>query len=195
MLDKNSGDEDLWHAISLDDSKAFSLLLERYWKKVIVTAFKYLKDRDICEQVVQDIFIYLWQKRSRLDIKSFQHYLNSAARYQIYKHLKAVRLSPVIYSDEADLAGNEYCNNKGEDDLLASELIFQINASLDLLPNRCKEIFVLSRQEHLSNAEIADKLNISKRTVENQITHALKHLRTILKYSALTVYIIYLTSL
>ena len=193
MLNKNSGDDELWKSIILDDSKAFSLLLQRYWKKVFITAFKYLKDRDICEQVVQDLFIYLWEKRKQLDIKSFESYLNASARYHIYRELKAIRSSPISFSDDRHLPENASCANKGEEDLFISELILHINSSLDLLPNRCKEIFVLSRLEYLSNTEIADKLNISKRTVENQLTHALKHLRTILKYSSFIFYLLYLT--
>ncbi|MDN5288107.1 MAG: polymerase sigma factor, sigma-70 family [Mucilaginibacter sp.] len=183
MLTKHSNDEDLWVAIVNDDSDAFAILLKRYWKQLYITAHAYLKDNEACESVVQDIFIYLWEKRKQLTIGSFEKYLNASARYNVYKQLKSARLSPVNYQAPSEMVENGYTYNTGEQNLSAFELLQDVNVCLDLLPDRCREIFVLSRINQLSNNEIAEKLHISKRTVENQISHALKHLRTSFKYS------------
>ncbi|WP_316837232.1 RNA polymerase sigma-70 factor [Pedobacter nutrimenti] len=182
MLTKNSSDEDLWVAIVNNDSDAFGILLNRYWKKLFITAHSYLKDNEACESIVQDIFIYLWENRKRLKIDSFEKYMNASARYSVYKRLKSLKLSKISYLDPSELKESGYTHNAGEEKLSAFELLENVNTCLDLLPNRCKEIFVLSRFNQLSNNEIAEKLQISKRTVENQITHALKHLRASFKY-------------
>jgi RNA polymerase sigma-70 factor (ECF subfamily) len=159
------------------------MLLKRYWKQLYITAHAYLKDNEACESVVQDIFIYLWEKRKTLTIESFEKYLNASARYNVYKQLKLARLSPVNYQAPSEIVENGCAHNAGEQNLSAFELLQDVNVCLGLLPNRCREIFVLSRINQLSNNEIAEKLHISKRTVENQISHALKHLRTSFKYS------------
>ncbi len=185
MLTKHSSDEDLWVAIVDDDSDAFAMLFKRYWKQLYVTAYAHLKDNEVCESVVQDIFVYLWEKRKQLTIGSFEKYLNASARYGVYKQLKLARLSPVDYWAPSEIVENRYTHNDGEQNLSAFELLQDVDVCLDVLPNRCREIFILSRVNQLSNNEIAEKLHISKRTVENQISHALKHLRVLLKYSGI----------
>ena len=75
--------------------------------------------------------------------------------------------------------------NAGDEKMLIAEMDRKVKISLEELPGRCREIYLLSRQEQLSITEIAQKLNISKRTVENQLTIALKHLRTMLKYTGM----------
>ncbi|PWK77201.1 RNA polymerase sigma-70 factor (ECF subfamily) [Mucilaginibacter oryzae] len=185
MLNKNYSDQDLWDAIVAGDSRAYDLLFKRYWKKLYITAYHYLKDKHTCEQIVQDIFIYLWDKREQLKIISFEKYLNTAARYHVYKQLNAKKTSPVSYVEDYIFPEEENNKNKGEEALLTADLVYEISTLLQQLPERCREIFVMSRLEHLSNGEIAEKLHISKRTVENQITHALKHLRNSRKYVAI----------
>jgi RNA polymerase sigma factor (sigma-70 family) len=91
-------------------------------------------------------------------------------------------------------AAGSFCINLGDEHIRQQELDQQLHHYLDLLPNRCKEIFVLSRIEHLSNEEIANRLHISKRTVENQVTSALKQLRISLKDSVLILVLLDLIS-
>lgn len=185
MLNRHLSDEDLWLAIINDDSEAFAVLLKRYWKPLYTTAYGYLKDTEAAESVVQDIFIYLWEKRKKLAIENFEKYLNSSARYSVYKRLKVLRASPVSYKAPLEIIDSVYTYNGGEENISVFDLLHHLNACLEPLPYRCKEIFVLSRVDQLSNNEIATRLQISKRTVENQITHALKHLRTYFKYSGI----------
>lgn len=192
MLTNHSSDEDLWVAIVDDDSNAFAMLFKRYWKQLYVTAHAHLKDNEACESVVQDIFVYLWEKRKQLNIISFEKYLNASARYGVYKQLKLTRLSPLDYWAPSEIVENGYTNNEGEQNLSAFELLQDVDVCLDVLPNRCREIFILSRVSQLSNNEIAEKLHISKRTVENQISHALKHLKTSLKYTGILLLTLFL---
>lgn len=86
---KACSDAELWSAICQDDKKAFDALFERYWTLLYNTAYAYLKDDDAASQIVHDIFLNLWQKRQVYEIQSFRSYLSTAARYHVYKVLKA----------------------------------------------------------------------------------------------------------
>lgn len=174
-------DNDLWELIKQDNQKAFKALFDRFWSKVFTTAYKYLKDKDACSEIVNDLFLNIWNKRNQLEIEAFQAYLTSSARYHVYKKLKRLKASPLILVENYDLLidGLESTNSI-DDKIKYQELEIKIDTYLTYLPKRCKEIFIMSRKESLSNGEIAKKLDISKRTVENQLTHALKHLRNAL---------------
>ena len=184
-------DSDLWEAILHDNTKAFETLFERYWSDVYSTAFSYLKDKDACSEIVQDIFINIWQKRYEFKINCFKNYLTSAARFHVYKHLRAKKASAILYVENYDgIKIQSPSISYADANMAYLELEQSVETSLHHLPKRCREIFILSRMNNLTNDEIAQQLGISKRTVENQLTHALRFLRSLLKYSALLTLII-----
>lgn len=176
-------DHELWEAIKNDNEKAFAKLFYRHSTKIYSKAFSYLRDKEICEQIVHDIFMSLWAGRHTLQIQSFIAYITSASRYQIYKHRYSAKIIPIEYKE--DLVDTKYLNyssqNEGYSKIANRELELEVDAYLSKLPKRCQEIYIMSRRQQLSNDEIADELGISKRTVENQITNATKHLRFSLK--------------
>jgi RNA polymerase sigma-19 factor, ECF subfamily len=194
-LRPDTSDESLWIAIRGDDAGAFKILFDRYWSAIFSTSFSYLHDRAVCMEIVHDIFLGIWLKRSSLEIGSFYHYLTAAARYQVYKRLQQKGALKIVYMDSmrkssegAEYRGSGFheathhegggtANNEGEYNLRYRELQNTVETSLLGLPERCREIFLLSRKEQLSIAEIAEQLGISRRTVENQLTRALQHLR------------------
>ncbi len=189
-MNKHS-DFELWEAITLDDTKAFETLFDRYWCVIYSTAFSYLKDKEACTEIVQDIFLNIWQKRKELKITSFKNYLTAAARYHVYKELKAKRSSAILYiEDYSGVIPQHQHSNQGDENITCLELEHSVETSLNNLPKRCKEIFILSRMDNLTNDEIARQLGISKRTVENQLTHALKFLRSLLRHTAVILFII-----
>lgn len=176
-------DAELWEAICLDDRKAFDVLFERYWTSIYNTAFAYLKNGDAASQIVHDIFLNIWQKRHSYEIRSFKTYLTAAARYHVFKVLKSRKSENIVFVEhysQLDSAG--MTENQGAENIRTQELKKELEASLSELPKRCQQIFSLSRTSQLSNDEIAEKLNISKRTVENQLTVALQYLRGVLKF-------------
>jgi len=175
-------DSELWEQIRLDNNKAFDVLFNRYWSSVYSTSFTYLKDQEACTELVHDIFINIWRNRYSLEISSFKNYLTMASRYQVYKLVKKGKANPLLLVEEYDTIPNSnYAINLGEEKISYQEMESSIELVLDKLPKKCKEIFIMSRFENLSNQEIADKLDISKRTVENQITIALRVLRVSIK--------------
>ncbi len=182
MANQRDSDELLWDAVVTDSDTAFSVLFDRYWSVTYKTAFSYLKDREQSEEITHDIFLNLWQRRHALSIQSFSAYLRASARYHVYKHLKSARSNIVDYTDDWEtMGGAPSAGNDGEQRILQAEFEHEVEAYLVDLPARCREIFLLSRRDDLSNQEIADRLGISKRSVENQLTRALKHLRGQLK--------------
>jgi RNA polymerase sigma-70 factor (family 1) len=189
MLSRKCTDSELWEAISLDNSKAFDLLFERYWSTIYGTAFSYLKDEYASSQIVQDIFLNLWQKRKTYSIGCFKNYLRSAARYHVYKQLKARKSNALVYVEDYDsVSSMPQSQNAGDENVRHEELQQAVEYSMRQLPKRCQQIFSLSRTDHLTNDEISKRLGISKRTVENQLTTALHSLRSYLKYTVLLLF-------
>lgn len=172
---------DLWSLIVGDNYRAFKVLFERYWLKLYRTAQKYVHSDTACEEVVHDLFLNLWNRRKFLTIASIDHYLKASIRYQVFSYQKKIKKEIVCYSEDVEGIVGSVSYNHGSEKIRSSELEIQLESYLNVLPVRCKEIFLLSRRDYLSNDEIATMLKISKRSVENQITIALKHLRFNLK--------------
>lgn len=181
MLTTQSSDTELWEAITKNDLKAFNMLFDRYWSSIYTTAFNYLKDPEASSEITHDIFLNIWNKREGLEITSFKAYLTASARYHVYKRKKTIKSLNIQYIEDYERIKAETVENSGDEKVRSSELEHKIDVFLKDLPNRCREIFLLSRKENLSNEEIAKRLSISKRTVENQLTSALKHLRVSLR--------------
>jgi RNA polymerase sigma-70 factor (family 1) len=173
-------DSDLWNDIRNDDGLAFDVLFERYWARMYKLAFRRLNDEADSLEIVHDIFVSLWERRKVLEINAFPNFLLTAIRYQLYSRSKPPKLS-LVYKAEYDEKDDATELNSGETHIRDFELQKELDKCLSQLPKRCYEIFYLSRVEHLSNQEIADRLRVSKKTIENQLTIALKHLRLALK--------------
>jgi RNA polymerase sigma-70 factor (family 1) len=171
-------DIQLWNAVRANDQQAFNKLFDKYWISVYKTGYKYLRDKETCQEIVHDIFLSLWNRRHDLVIDSFPAFLLTAARYQIYSRKKLKRF---MFDSTSELAADPHASNDADIRIRQTELNNRLQLTLLGLPNRCQEIFRMSRFECLSNDEIALQLGISKRTVENQLTMALRHIRSHLK--------------
>jgi len=163
-----------------DSQTAFAELFNRYKKKLYYFALSYLNDSAEAEEVVQSVFVRLWENRSTLDetmsIKNFIYKSTVNACYNFLKK-KAVRNR---YLENELVAFNE-AENRSYDEIFYKDLKRQIDNIISSLPSQQQQIFQLSRFEGLSHADIADKLNLSIRTVENQIYRALKVIKDNLK--------------
>lgn len=190
---KNFTDTALWLAIKAGSVSAFESLVDKYWQAVYTTAFSFLHDRDVAMEITNDTFFNIWQKREVIDIASFKNYLTTSARYHVYKVLKAKKSLKLAYvADYEKLSSSIVVTNTGEEKIRYLNLQSEIEALLTSLPARCREIFLLSRLGNLTNTEIAEKLAISKRTVENQISIAQKYIHQNSKNIALGILIAFL---
>jgi len=169
-------DGELIDLLKLGDLSAFTAIHMRYYGVLYSHAYKRLPDREEVKDILQELFIYIWNNRESINLNSnLQAYLYTAIRNRIlnvFKHQK-VR-SDYITSFEKFSVNNEPM----PDEMLRNkELIAIIDAEVSALPPQMRMIFELSRNANLSHKEIAEKLNISPLTVRKQVNNSLKILR------------------
>lgn len=158
----------------------FDFVFHYYYSGLCAYAERITHDEKTAEDIVQELFVILWMKHDSIQIKtSLKNYLFTAVKNRSLDHLKKER------TKEKGIQNISYTAKPTENLSIywfaESELKELIDKCLENLPPRCREIIVMSRFEGLKNQEIADKLGISKRTVELQISNALKQLRGDLK--------------
>ena len=158
---------------------AFKELFEQYYRPLSVFALKYVGDLETSKEIVQDLFVHLYQSRATLIIStSLKSYLYQAVRNRCLNQIKQDRTRQKhldLYQLEQESSVDM------EARIEETELEHHIYKIVEALPFQCRNIFTLSRLRGLSNGEIAEKLQLSKRTVETQISSALKALRTKIK--------------
>jgi RNA polymerase sigma-70 factor (ECF subfamily) len=167
------------HIISLlkeDPEKAMSLMYDHYYDYLMQVVYRILQDDGLTQDAVQSVFIGIWQKKEKLNINiSLKQYLRRSA---INKSLNQIRSLKVMHDDHEAI--EDFSLKDVHDHTLeieAEELSDHIGEAIASLPERCRLVFSLSRYEEMSYKEIAENLQISVKTVENQITKALKLMR------------------
>ena len=158
-----------------NDALAFAELYDRYWQHLYATAYRKLGSREGAEEVVQDIFVALWQNRHGPAIEHLPAYLLTAVRYRVLDMLKARQPRESYRTHVRHHAPRQDHNT--EETVAADDLSLALLSSLRQLPEHTREVFRLSRLEHQSVPEIAARLNVSRKTVEYHLTRALKALR------------------
>jgi len=166
---------DWLQALKEGDLRAFNELFDHYGKRLFRFSMGYLKSELDAEEVVQEVFIKIWNNREELSVqKSFESYLFTIAKNGILNMIRKSK-SEQAYLQYAKLHPEK--NVLLDDELNFRELEKAYQAAIEKLSPRRKVIFLLSREQSLSNAEIAEKMNISVKTVENQMTSALSEIR------------------
>jgi len=167
------------NGIRIESKKDFENIFNTHYSNLCAYANNFLKDFDASEEVVQEILFKLWTNRDKIIITTtIQSYLFRSVRNASLNVLKHVNIREDYkvqheYEREDELSS--------EDEMIVSELDQKIREAIDQLPIERKKVFILSRYEGLKYKEIAEKLNISVSTVENQMVKALKFLREELK--------------
>ena len=164
----------LLNGILQNDSQTFELLFRKYYAPLCLVAANYTHDMDSAREIVQNLFVYLWENRAKVRIEqSIKAYLLSAVRRNSIRFIQQRRthLSIDALPEDSHLADELY------DSLELDELYCQLLHAIEQLPEQCKKIFKLSRFEEMKYADIASTLNISVKTVEAQMSKALKLLR------------------
>ncbi len=177
------------------NQKSYELIFRKYYKPLISYSLKYVPDVGIAEDILQDVFCYLWEKRSKIDTsKSFKSYLFTSVHNSCIDYLKKLQHKKK-YSDYAAirLLEAEYNAPDASKKMDFKELEDQINKTILLLPPQCQNVFKLSRISGLKNHEIAEKLNISIKAVEKHISKALTLMVEYLK-EYITLFFIFLFS-
>jgi len=173
-------DQEYWQLISKGDKIAFEKAFRAFYAALCNYALSLVKDKDEAEEVVQNVFFNIWNKRTALQVSgSLKSYLYRSVHNECLNKIKHVKMKTTYAEDYRKNASCSFDN--AADHLHAKELGQKINTAIDSLPEQCGNVFKLSRFENLKYNEIAQHLNISIKTVENHMGKALKILREQLK--------------
>lgn len=166
-------DLDLWERMRQDDASAFEEIYNRYAGNMFLYAMNIFKKQEVCEDIIQNIFMDFWTKRQESEIRNLKSYLFQSVKFQVFKHLRTRRFS------EEDLTRLQIIDATMDvsEKIEFEELEHLINELVNHLSPRCRQIFIMSRFQNKSNAEIAATLNISHQAVKNQISRAIKFIR------------------
>ena len=180
-------EEIVWKRIQQKDKKAFESYYKDNYKRFFLIACKYLKNTVEAEEIVNDIFIKIWEDGNKVTIdSSLKSYIYKAI---INKSINAINKNKrdfQIMTDLYNVRDESYEMRQIEE----NELKIKLYAAIELLPEQCKRVFKLSRFEELKQQEIADRLGISIKTVKNHITHALKQISKSLDIFLLAVFLL-----
>lgn len=171
-------EDDLLRLLAADDRNAFAEIYNRYWQFLLGMAYHRIKDWQAAEDIVHDVFASLWLNRQKTEIKSLKNYLAVAVKYMILKEVRKAVLRKtyqqrIIPSPLYVAASDTAFDNR--------RIIEIVQKEIASLPEKCRLIFSFSREKGMTVKEIAGQLNISPKTVENQLNKALRRLRGSIK--------------
>lgn len=192
-MDSCATDILLFNDFKRGDDKAFAQLYHLYADRLLSYASGKLESLDDAHDIIHDLFVYIWENRAHIEIKkSFSGYLFLALNRRILNHYRKNSYK-TIYAEQLKRMEEQYFF--GPDSYVeAKDVQHMVDVAIGEMPNKVREIYLLSREAHLSNTDIAQKLNISEQTVKNQLSTAMSILRKWVRYTALLVLFIHFYS-
>lgn len=169
-------DTELWLLVIDGNVSAYGELYERYWESLFKTAYWHLYDKAVAKDIVQEVFVYCWQKREQIQIReSVAAYFRAAVRFKVLNYLKSEKAREKYQL----LAGQALpvITYNTDEHMAMADLQASYRRALERLPDKMRAVFIDSREFGLSIDEIAQKRDISPQTVKNQLSAALKKLR------------------
>ncbi|WP_298541457.1 RNA polymerase sigma-70 factor [uncultured Aquimarina sp.] len=165
------------------NEEAFKILFELYYAKLLHITKGYISNAEDAEEVVQDVFLKAWKKRKYIK-SNVNGYLFKITKNSCLDYLRSKKYK--LSSSKNTIQLEAFINHKalsdeGSSSIIEKELAQKIQLAIDLLPEKCKNVFLKSRIEGKKNREISDELDISVKTVENHMSKAIKHMRVHLK--------------
>lgn len=176
------------------DQASFRKLYSIYAPKLFAFSRKYLNTQDDAEEIVQEVFLRIWEKKENIDeSQSFSAYVIQAAKHRIFNGFRKkvneqAYLDYLVYTDRSS-------SNFTEKEVEYREIKLKADQAIQSMPPKRQEIFRLSRESGLKNKEIAEKLDISIKTVENQMGQALKYLRKELSDYSMVIFLVLISQL
>jgi len=176
-------DEELLFELSKDDRVAFAEIYRRYWSLLLALAYNRLKDLQSAEDIVHDVFAGIWYNRHRQEIRTLKNYLATAVKYLVLREIRKKSYYQLYKQNEPHRTSQEnFCDEVFD----TKHILLMLQREIETLPEKCRLIFKLSREEGMSVKEIAKEMEIAPKTVENQLNKALKRLRGAIKKSTLS---------
>ncbi|GAB3906742.1 RNA polymerase sigma-70 factor [Mucilaginibacter boryungensis] len=172
----SSDENELLKMLSNGSQEAFALIYNKYSEKLLMYVGKVIKDEVAAQDIVQDLFITVWQRRLEMEkVESLGAYLTTSARYKAFTYIRNN-----LYKQNFAASISAYLesyDNSLQETLQARELETLIDQEIERLPERMRAVYIMSRKEHFSHKEIAEKLNIADTTVKKQIGKVLKQFK------------------
>jgi RNA polymerase sigma-70 factor (family 1) len=164
-------DSHLLDLVRENDRKAFTELYERYWDRLYAAAWHHLKNAAAAEEVVQDVFVTIWQKRHSLEIAELSKYLSAMVRYGVYRYLGREQQRRELHDNAAvaPITAGDTLEHK-----LLLEMVDKLSGDL---PEKCRIVFRATKLYDQSLGDVARELNISQKTAEAHLTKALRIIR------------------
>lgn len=176
-------DHELFNLLRQGDEAGLDGLFRRYYIELCRTALRIVNDEAAAEDTVQEFFLSIWQKRSTLPaLDSVAAYFRRSVRNRSLNYLRDQKRIP---SGDGEMPILPSSDNEASAPLELEEMQQKVNKAIGMLPERCRLVYVLSRFEELSHKEISEKLGITQKTVENQMTRAYRFLRDYLSVGLL----------
>lgn len=160
--------------LRLGDKDAYTVIYEKYWQSLFSVAYKRLKDKEQCRDIIQIVLSDLWRRREEVNIEDLPAYLHTAVRFQVFKQISRNSASSPFLDEFEILLTSPV---QADDALLERELLKLVSLWIEALPSKRRAIFLLYAEDELSTRQIAEKLGISQKTVQNQLNTALVYLR------------------
>ncbi|HNP94085.1 MAG TPA: RNA polymerase sigma-70 factor [Cyclobacteriaceae bacterium] len=170
-------DSELVVKIGHGDRNAFAAAYTKYVSDLFRFAANTITDKEDCEEIIQDVFVSLWERRENLEIDSLKAYLFSSVKYKIIRYIKHQAVKRKYEEHYRHFETTFTHPTEPDQDANVLPLNTRLGESLQGLPARCREAFQLRLEQNLTNTEIAQRMQISKRTVEEYMTTAFAHLR------------------
>jgi RNA polymerase sigma-70 factor (ECF subfamily) len=167
-------DNELLELIAQDNRDAFDALYDRYWELLFHAAFKRLKYKEQCKDLIQDVFVDLWCRRGQVAISNVKAYLFTAVRFQVYKLVAKEKAGPAFFELYETIASSAF---GAEGTLMEKEFLEHVKAWIDELPEKKRTMLLLHTQHDKSTKEIAHELSLSQKTVQNQLGSIIYRLR------------------
>ncbi|PSK90800.1 RNA polymerase sigma factor [Taibaiella chishuiensis] len=171
-------DSDLFKLLKSDDQKALSALYYRYWDKLFIIATHQLSNPEIAEECVHDIFISLWNKRHELELKyTLATYLAVSVKYVVIRQRSNIHRAK-YHLDQSANETAESLSPSADHLILEKELFATIEAAIEKLPEKCRIVFRLAKQQGKTHKQISAELGIAEKTIEAHLSKAMKDLRS-----------------
>ncbi len=175
----DSREQEWLYALRKGDEEALRHIFDQHYPLLLADVYRIIPDQDTCQDLAQEVFVELWRKREQLDIhSSLRAYLRRAAVNRALTFLKSQRHLQFDGNDWEHAADTSVQDIRRQEQQETLEQA--LHRAIATLPEKCRIVFSLSRFDQLSHREIAEQLGISVKTIENQITKAMRLLREIL---------------
>lgn len=170
-------DEELLSLLKQHKKEAYNEIYNRYWKKMLLVAWNHSRNDYAAQDIVQEVFITLWERHQHYEISNLAAFLSTAVKFQVFKYYQREQRRKILAKENYVFEDLDLVENQ----LDARFLKDIIDGIVEEMPEKCRIVFHYSRNLGLKNDEIAQKANITKKTVENTLNRALRIIRGELK--------------